>query len=110
MHLIADATDLARLEAARRHGFGVESRRVLAVCGERLALVEARDPDIDGESFHRFVVEEIDARHRFVRIALFEPAQLPMTSIVAGSTSTTSSSARRWPASLGTPARSGTSM
>lgn len=74
--LVTDVTDLSDREAARRLGFGVESRRVLAIRGERLALVELRDPDVDGESFHRFVVEEIDARQQIVRIALFETHEL----------------------------------
>jgi hypothetical protein len=74
--LVTDVAELSDQGSARRRGFGVESRRVLAVRGEHLALVELRDPDVDGESFHRFAVEEIDRRHRLVRIALFEAHEL----------------------------------
>jgi ketosteroid isomerase-like protein len=61
---------------ARQLGFGVESRRVLAIRGERLALVELREPDVDGEPFHRFAVEETNRDHEIVRITLYEPDQL----------------------------------
>ncbi|MDX2380995.1 MAG: hypothetical protein QNM02_14680 [Acidimicrobiia bacterium] len=74
--LVADTGAPAGPIAAKRLGFGLESRRVLAVRGERLALVELRDPDVDGEPFHRFVVEETNREHSIVRVALYEPHEL----------------------------------
>jgi hypothetical protein len=74
--LVTEAAELNDQESARRIGLGVESRRVMAVRGERLALVELGDPDVDGERFHRFVVEEADSQQRFVRIAIYGPDEL----------------------------------
>ena len=57
---------------ARRLGIGVEHRRVLAVRGDRVALMELRDDDVDGEPFHRVAAVEIDENCRVARVRLFD--------------------------------------
>ncbi len=68
--------DLDVPSAARRVGFGVEHRRLLAVRGNRLALFELRDAEVDGESFHRVAVVELDADSLIDRVTLYDIASL----------------------------------
>jgi hypothetical protein len=70
--LVAGRDGLADLATASRVGFGAADRQVLAVRGERLALMEWRDDDLDGEPFHRFALIELNSRAEFEHITLFD--------------------------------------
>lgn len=67
--LVVGSERLADLDLARSHGIGVEQRRVMAVRGERLSLVELLDA-VAG--FHRIAVEELDEEGAIARIVHFD--------------------------------------
>ena len=67
--------DLDEPSALRRHGLGLDHRRVLAIRGERLALTELRDGEAS-PSIHHLAIEEVGADARLVSITLFTPDSL----------------------------------
>ncbi|MDX2380831.1 MAG: AAA family ATPase, partial [Acidimicrobiia bacterium] len=66
--VVSDVSELHDKDGARRAGFGVADRRVLAVRGERLVLAEVRDGGSDGEPLHRLVIEEVDDECTLARV------------------------------------------
>ncbi len=60
--------------------FAVAWRRVIAIGGDRLALVELRGSELDGAADHAFAVEEIDDQRRIARVQRFTADKLGLTS------------------------------
>ncbi len=68
---VGDRAQLDDPVVARRCGLGVARCRVMAIRGDRFALLEHRDDELD-EPIHCFVVAEVDADERLVTVAAFD--------------------------------------